>query len=208
MGEDSTVSGLVGKLEKIAEGRYREVFREGKWAVKVVKQYIRKARWFNFPTRLYARVVFGNTDLNAIEYKNYRDCIELLPMNIRDRFLPIMGISETSTGSICRCELVTNSDGSISKTLAEHGHVRDKYFWYILGEVERALLKLEIPYFNISNKNLLVRRDGVDCYPLFVDHKRMGKMSTILQPHAWTEIGAERKIRREFKQLYDRYAIL
>jgi hypothetical protein len=209
MGEDVSVSGLVGRLEKIAEGRYREVFREGKYAVKVVKPYIRKAwGWVNLPTRLYARVAFGNTDLNALEYNNYRNCIELLPVNIRDRFLPIMGVSETQTGSMCRCELVTNADGSISKTLAEHGHVRDKYFWFKLGEVENALLKWEIPYFNISDKNLLVRKDGIDCYPLFVDHKRMGKMCTIMQPNAWTDMGAERKIKREFRRLYLQYAIL
>jgi hypothetical protein len=209
MGEGKNASGLVGKLEKIAEGRYREVYKEGKWAVKVVKPYIRKVwGWVNFPTRLYAKFAFGNTDLNALEYRNYNNCIGLLPLHIRDRFLPIMGVSETPSGSLCRCELVTDADGSISKTLADHGNVRDKHFWYIIGEIESALLKQEIPYFNISDKNLLVRRDGVDCYPMFVDHKRVGKMSTILQPNAWTDIGAERKIRREFKRLYERYAIL
>ncbi len=210
MSEDVSVSGLTEKLQKIGEGRYREVYAEGKHAIKVLKPSIRKGYgWFSlsFPTKLYSNIIFGNSDLNALEYKNFKNYIEYFDPYIKDRFMHIFGFSETETGSVCRCELIKNSDGSISKQLKKYNHVGNGHFWHLMTEVEEALVKYEMPYFNISDTNVLVRQDGNDCVPVFCDHKRVGIIANKFQPNAWTDSGAERKIRREFARLRKRYSI-
>ena len=62
--------------EKIGEGRYRNVYRDGDFALKVVKSHKRKTYFgfpVNIPTWMYLIVKFGFSDFNKHELGNYQN---------------------------------------------------------------------------------------------------------------------------------------
>jgi hypothetical protein len=190
---------------KIGEGRYREVYFVNRGTcAKVLKPGVTKDYGFTqvtFPMRLYQFIKFGIRDFNRYELENYKMLKSVLPKDVRANFQEIYGVSEDRDGTSSICELVRNTDGSVSKSLEAHGAVPDKNFWSEFDNVARLLKDHDIYYFGISASNVLVREERGIKRPVFVDYKRIGCRTYPFQP--WLILPGQRaeKLDRAIEKL-------
>ena len=203
-------SSLERRLEdRIGGGAYREVYREGNLAIKVLKPYVKKDYGLfsiNFPAFLYTKIQFGIEDFNKFEYDNYRQMIGLVPLELRDSFAKIIRVEQNQNGSLSINELVTDADGCVSKTLKQYGEVRNSKFWERFNELEQLFLSNNISLFDINSENILVKElENGDTTPVLVDYKRFGTRTYPFQFGLLTESGVRKKIKRRFARIRDSY---
>ena len=208
MSGETTVSGVIAAGVKIGDGYYREVYRQGNTAGKIVKP-----QWNTLVGKLLLKIKFGTGDLNALEKFNYEHHVAEMPVRIRDYFVHVTGRSFSKSGDLITCELAKNSDGTPAKRLKDYGPVNDRMFWNRIGILEKALIEWEVPFFGINDENVLVREwrepnVGCDKYPIVVDLKRFGYRTTVFQPQVKIKKGFEAKIHRAFARLSEEYKMV
>ena len=99
------------QLDKIGEGRHREVFRlNDRYAFKVLKPEIKRSYGpihnITIPANIYTRLRVGTTDFNQFEYEKYREFIERVPDEMRNRFSHIHSVGEIEERSFSISDLV------------------------------------------------------------------------------------------------------
>ena len=181
MGRISTATLKFGDLtleNKIGEGNHREVYLEDGLVYKAPKPYVRR-RYGPFhitiPSSVYSLYELGAIDLNKFEYANYLRIISQVPNELKDSFVQIFGVitSPEDNSSLALTELVTNFDGSVSKTLSEYGTVTNPEFWERFDTIEKLFVGRDIPYFDIREGNIAVKEleDG-NMVPVLIDYKK------------------------------------
>jgi hypothetical protein len=207
--EIPTVSGVIAAGIRIGNGDYREVYRQGNTAGKIVKP-----QWKTLVGKLLLKVKFGTDDINALEKFNYEHYVAQIPVRIRDYFISVTGRSFSKSGDLITCELAANSDGTPAKRIKDYGlgGISDRMFWDRMGILEKVLIDWEIPFFGINAENVLVREwkelnVGCDKYPIVVDLKRFGYRTTVFQPQVKLKKGFEAKIHRAFDRLRQEYNV-
>jgi len=153
------------------------------------------------PLNLYTLLKFGASDVNVLEFKNYKRMMDTLPADTHQYFARILGIEENNGRSVSICELVENADGGISKTLKDTGRIADNDFWEHLEFVRQRLLEYGVPYFGTGKGNVLVKNDGISLLPVFVDVKCVGANMYLFQPWLHFKSMRERKINHAFDKL-------
>lgn len=197
--------GEIRLEDKIAEGRFREVFLVSETeCAKVLKPVLSKRYGFfsvSFPMRPYTSLKFGIDDLNIAEMQNYERMMEVLPEEVHKYFAGIKKIERQAGHNLSVCELIRDSDGKISKTMKTAGKICCNEFWEIIDHIEILLIAREIPYFGVHDRNILARTSGTLMEPVFVDHKRFGQLTFPFQPWLYTGAGIKAKLAREFRRL-------
>jgi len=194
----------------VGEGTYRRVFDVGpKLVGKEVKSTKgKKIFLFNvkFPMRLYnaLKLVFG--DINKDAYRKYLALSKLLPENLAENFGRIRGLRKQGRKSILLMDKVRDFDRSTSKNLSQTGPIESEYFWRKMDEIERFLIEKNIPFFSITQGNIMVRwLNQRDCEPVFIDIKRMGLKYYPDQPWLAAKTFSTKKKRKAFSRIRERY---
>jgi len=206
--EKTTVSGVIAAGVKIGGGKYREVYRQGETAAKIVKP-----KWETRIGRMRLWIKFGTSDLNKLEKFNYDNYIASLPVVVSDYFAHITGRSCSQSGDLVICELAKNSDKTPARRLKDYGSINDLMFWNRISILEKALIEWKVPFFGINDENVLVREwrelnVGYERYPIIVDLKRCGYRTTVFQPQVQIKKGFEAKIHRAFDKLRKEYKVV
>ena len=205
---------VMGELtldNRIGNGHYRETYRDGFLLYKVGKSHIRKRIGpFNlyFPSSLYTLIVFGTTDINSMEYKNYLDIIGKVPEPLRDSFAQIFGVFQSNGKMISINETVANHDGRVSPSLKVHGYVSNPYFWSRMAELEELFTSKDLTFFNINGGNIVVKEleDGSKI-PVFIDYKRTGVRNYPLQLNLLLESERVKRTKNKFSRIREKYQI-
>ncbi len=196
------------KAVKIGEGRYREVFRVGDYALKILKPHVRKNYGFfhvDFPSHLYTKHKFGIGDFNQFEYDMFRDFIERVPAELRERFAHIHSVGEIKGRSYSLSDMVINEDGSLSSTLTQHGELDNYDFWRQIDELEVVLAEKSIPIMDICGENIIVQEVDGKVAPVLIDFKRYGGRTYPVQIWLSSEKQLIRKMQRRFQKLRELY---
>jgi len=166
------------ELEKVGEGAYREVYRTGKKALKVLRKYRTKSYLlfsYKYPMKLYLKLKFGFEDFNQYEYENYQTFKSLISNELHSNFAKIYTILKKDNIPTLSSELIQDFDGVVSKSLKAYGPVDDKGFWNKLNLLVEFLIENEIFLLDLRPENILVRKkiEGT-LEPVFFDYKRLG----------------------------------
>jgi len=202
--QDASVDLNLFPEDKIGEGRYREVYRVGKTAVKLIKPFIRKNYGVfsvDLPTNAYTKIKFGVEDFNLVEYENYRNLIQSVPRELRRNFADIYWTGVLNGRSASVSDLVCDCDGNLSKNLGSFGRVEDDFFWERMEMLEKELLRNPVTLLDIRAENIMVKNDGRNLVPVFVDYKRCGAQSYTFQPWLISKEQQKKKIARRFRRL-------
>jgi len=193
---------------KIGEGKYREVYRLRDFAIKMLKPSIRKDYGLfhiNFPSQLYTKHKFGIADFNQFEYDMFKEFIERVPVEFRDRFAHIHSVGQIDGKSYSLSDLVINRDGSLSKTLAQYGEIESYDFWSQIEELEGVLTDNSIPIMDIRGENVMVQETSEGVAPVFIDFKRYGRRTYPVQFWLFLEKQLVAKMQRRFERLRELY---
>ena len=200
----------LGNLnEKISEGRFRDVYRYNDLVVKKPKPYIIKRFRFievRIPTALYTLVNYAIRDLNKYEYKQYQSIISKIPPDLHKCFAKVHEPIKNKRTSYSINQLVIDHGGQISKTLSEHGKVKDKQFWSLIDELEKRFSENRIFYFSVGSPNICVNRqaDG-RLIPVLIDYKRSGIRTFWRQLPLFFPYFSRQKMRRRFQKLREQF---
>ncbi len=185
------------ELEKIGEGRYREVYKWEKYALKVLRSHITKQCGpitITIPTRMHLRFNCGIEDFNAHEFENYQTMMQKIPQEYRAAFNSIHTHGALEQQSASLSDIVYNADGSRAKSLFFTGTVEDPSFWKALRELHDMLFENKIFLMDVRAQNILVQ----DNKPILFDYKRLGATTYPMQP--WLQM-TNQKIRRMQRRL-------
>jgi hypothetical protein len=193
---------------KIGEGGYREVFQTDD---ETCAKFLRRTREKNygpfsiaFPMRPYTLLKFGTSDFNELELQNYNYLMSRVPESSHQYFARINGLETIDGQSVSICQLIRDSDGSISKSLKKFGPVDSVEFWDSIEHLRKIILDLGIPYFGVNADNIVVRQEESRVKPVFVDYKRVGMRTYPFQPWVCMRGKKAKKINRLFGRL-DKY---
>jgi len=193
---------------KIGEGKYREVYRVRDFAIKMLKPSVRKNYGFfhiDFPSQLYTKHKFGIGDFNEFEHDMFREFIERVPVEFRDKFAHIHSVGEIDGKSYSLSDLVINGDGNLSRTLAQTGAVSSYDFWSQIEELEGVLTDNTIPIMDIRGENIMVQEKSAGVVPVFIDFKRYGGRTYPVQFWLSSEKQLIAKMKRRFERLRELY---
>jgi hypothetical protein len=193
---------------KIGEGKYREVYRVGNFAIKMLKHSVRKNYGFfhvDFPSQWYTKHKFGIKDFNQFEYDMFREFIERVPVDFRDRFAHIHSVGKIDGKSYSLSDLAINGDGNPSKTLAQYGEIGSYNFWSQIEELEGVLTDNSIPIMDIRGENIMVQETSEGVAPVFIDFKRYGGRTYSVQFWLSSEKQLVAKMQRRFERLRELY---
>lgn len=198
----------ISERKKIGEGRYREIFRVGDEALKLMKPYVRKDYGLfhvNFPAELYTKHKFGISDFNRFEYESYMGFIERIPKEFRGMFSRVHSFGRHNNRSFSLSDLVVNSDNEISKPLSEYGQVDNLKFWEKITRLEEMLVSEKVPLLDIRGENIVVREEKGELTPVVIDFKRYGRRTYPMQIWLLSEQKLIGKMRRRFQRLKEMY---
>lgn len=193
---------------KIGEGRYREVFRLGDQAFKILKPCVRKEYSFfhvDFPAELYTKYKFGIPDFNQFEYEVYKDFIKSIPEDFKGMFVHIHKVGRYGNRSFSLSDLVVDGNCEVSKSLLEHKPVEDQKFWERLDCMEEVLASRNVPILDIRGENIVVKEERGELFPVMIDYKRYGNKSYPMQVWLLSEQRLIGKMRRRFRRLREVY---
>ena len=199
----------LAKAEKIGQGRYREVFRMGDLALKVLKSHVRKNYGLfhiDYPMKVYTKYKFGIADFNQFEFEMYQGFIDRIPLNLRNRFYRIHSVDNVGGRSYLLADLVLDDDGSLSKPLSKQGK-SDNHFWERVKELEEVLIDKEVPVLDIRGENILVQNTAQGVIPVMVDYKRFGRKTYPFQFGLSSKKSMIKKQRRRFQRLREQYQL-
>ncbi len=194
--------------EKIGEGQYREVFRSGPFALKLLKKFRVRERWrhaWQLPLQPYVEEKYGIEDLNQHEFENYRKLAEVAPADLRGNFCIVHWAGYHQGHSVSLSDLTVNDDGGLAQPLVREGRVLDPEFWRALNKIEALLLDTGLFFTGINPDNILVRKkDGVT-QPVIVDYKWLGREAYPLQFWLRCRAGLVKKIAGKFETIRLRF---
>lgn len=194
--------------EKIGEGQYREVFRSGPFAVKLLKKFRVRERWFHAaprPLQPYVEEKYGIEDLNQHEFDHYRRLAEVVPAELRGNFCAVHWAGYHQGQSVSLSDLVINDDGRLAQPLAREGRILDPEFWSALDKIEMLLLDAGLFFTGINPDNLLVRKKGGVIQPVIVDYKWLGREAYPLQFWLRCRSGLVKKMSGKFRAIREGY---
>jgi len=172
--------------------------------VGIVEKRLR-ARRESAVRRLYDRLKFGR-DPNATEFRNFIKYFSRVPPEIADSFAKILRFKRKKDGTVLEMEFVQDFDGQRSRTVRETGQISDPHFWERFQQVIDFFVENDIPFFNLSPGNVLVKRTTPKrSIPVFVDYKRMGLRSFPNQLVLLFKWGRRKKIQRKAQRLVQKY---
>ena len=195
--------------EKISEGRFRDVYRYNDLVIKKPKPYIIKrfrSIEVRIPTALYTLVNYAIRDFNKYEYKQYQSIVSKIPSDLHKCFAKVHKPIKNKRTSYSINQLVIDHGGQISKTLSEHGKVKDKQFWSLIAELEKQFSENRIFYFSVGSPNICVNRqaDG-RLIPVLIDYKRSGIRTFWRQLPLFLPYFSRQKMRRRFQKLREQF---
>jgi hypothetical protein len=188
----------------IGEGRYRDVYAVGNEAVKVIKQFIRKDYGLfriDYPAPFYIKHKFGIEDFNRFELDSYNQLMKHVPPGYTDSFSRIHRVVQKEGRSISISDLIRDSDGTLSKSLSDHGPVKDLEFWRRMSALRTLLLDNEIHLMDITGENIMVKKTEEYALPVIVDYKRYGTNTYPFQFWMLSKNEREKRIQRRFMRL-------
>lgn len=193
---------------KIGEGKFREVFSVGDFAVKIIKPSFKKNYGLfsvNLPTHKYTKYKFGILDFNEYEFKVYKEFIDRVPEELRNSFYQIYSVLHNEGKSYLIAQLIKDSNGQISRSMSKSGFIQEKSFWERIDQLENLLIEKDIPLLELNGANILVQNLGNTTIPVFTDYKRFGSRTYPAQ--FWLVSRSERakKIKRRFQILRDKH---
>ena len=193
---------------KIGEGKFREVYAlDNNIALKLLKgTFLKKYSFFSIslPTAEYTKYKFGIDDFNVHEYETFQKFIDFIPQNYQTSFAKPLMVGEFLGRSAIITQLVKNIDGSISKSLKNHGTINDPNFWRKFDELEQILSDNKIYMLDIHDINILVQYSDSGTVPVFFDYKRLGNQTYPFQ-FLITNGQLMDKMDRRFKRLKMEY---
>jgi hypothetical protein len=191
---------------KIGEGRYREAYRLGNRVYKVLKPTLTKHYGpfsKKFDIENYTRNKFGIDDFNQYEFDSYRSIIGRIPNAYHDMFAHVRAVYYVGDRSVSISDLVINSDGQVSKTLAQGLPQNKSGFLHRLDDLELLLYANSIPLLDIRAENIVVREQLGESTPVIVDFKKYGSRVFPFQPWLKLEVLLRHKMMRRFNRLKD-----
>ncbi len=204
-------TGIFVKENLIGRGAIREAYLSEDFVLKVMQPNARINKKMHFhrvsiPTQEFVRNRYQIEDFNRYEFEQYRRLIQQVPANLLDSFARILGVKEVQGRSTSINELVTDADGSISRTLADNGPISEKEFWDRVDELEQFFLERGILHLGFDERNIVVRRKD-EVLPVIVDYKRMGKNVHPRTIGMLFSYGIRRKIKYKFRKVREKYKI-
>ena len=193
----------------IGEGRYRLLYRAENYAVKVLKNHVRKhfgSFSVSVPLSLDLFFKFGTVNLNCAEQSNYIALMQRVPEELADSFGKILWVDQTNSVNASICALVADADGTPSKTLKQSGIVESSAFWKRMNALETFFIESGAIYSEGEPANILVRQLPCgEALPVIVDYKRIC-MSPYLA-RFWQGIDTIRRqrIKRKFAEFKRKY---
>ncbi len=186
-------------------GRFREVYvvgPEGKHIAKLPRPIIHKKYPFGtvpMPGPAYTLLKFGNTNINKVEFENYK----ALPNSVRDVYTPKCRLIK----GVLIEERVFDGDGTPSRSIDEHiaaGETLDnEHFWKEVDTLRETLLADKAYLLGVfyGGSNIMVQKISPEVWkPVMVDFKRLGRRSYPFQPHLWSDANLEKKFLRQFER--------
>ena len=196
--------------KRIGTGKYRRVSTLG--PNKVVKQMrSRRVKHYGpvtikYPMRLYHLLKFGTKDMNRLEQKNYQKVIKNASRQLRTSFAGIIGIRTHKGRSILIMEKIKDYNRETSKSMNKTGKIKSKAFWKRMESIENYLLQNNIPLFDITAANIMVKKiSEKNSIPVLIDFKRLGTRTYPFQPQYALKPFARGKVRRQFTRLREQY---
>ncbi|MCR4325385.1 MAG: hypothetical protein NUV59_01085 [Patescibacteria group bacterium] len=197
-------------LRHNSKSRYRDTFLVGPdkdHVAKTPKTSIEKKYSLgtvHYPSSAYTLLKFGKTNINEVDYENYK----ALPSTVREQFAASTRIIQ---GVIVQ-ERVMNFDGapslSVEEETREHGRIENTSFWEKIDELRRVFLAEERPLLGVFHRgsNILVRKASAEEWlPVIVDFKRLGARSYPLQPNLILRDELRKKFLRQFEAFEKEY---
>ncbi len=202
----------LSSQQRIGQGRFREVYGIGDGlCIKILKPIILKSYGAGvsipIPGRLYTLLKYRVADINETEYANYQKVMYLVPTELHHYFGHLHGVIQTAAyGSVLAAEMITNSDGSISRDL-HHEVVHEQEFWQGIDAVSQTFRELNIPHFGIGSGNFVVRRNADHgLHPVLIDYKKIGANFFPFQPWNYLSYCSSRKVDRIFERLKEKFS--
>ncbi len=195
-------------LEKIGEGRYREVYCDGNLCFKFPKKYLLKRYCgyeLKYPLQRYSQYKFGIRDINVYELEIFRHVTSTLDSPLLKQIVSLSDIQETTRGQALVGELIMNSDGSVARSLRSYKGATNRKFWETLREICFSLENKGFSYFGLSDENVVVRETSEGVEPVVVDLKRIGRRMLPFQPLLLFRGVRQSKIQRALERLYEEY---
>lgn len=195
---------------KIGEGKFREVFSVGDFAVKTMKPHFRKNYVLfevNLPTPLYTKYKFGIPDFNDHELFVYNGFIDRVPEELKNSFYQIHSVMHDGSASYLVAQLIKDSDGNVSLPLSKRGNVQDASFWKRIDQLEDLLIEQDIPLMDLNDAHVAVQNLGDSNVPVFTNYKRLGSRTYPAQFWLVSRNERTKKIRRRFQTLRDKHQV-
>lgn len=177
---------------KLGEGKYREVFCYKGKAVKFLKQRPNNKNKVD--------------DFNELEYENYCNFIEKVPLKFKINFAIIEWTGKINGKSASISDLIINDDGSVARSIAETGKIKDEFFWATLEKIEDLLIDSDIPLLDIRGENIIAQKIENRFNPVFIDFKRFGANTYPFQPWLRFKYQRMKKIQRRFRRMKEIYS--
>ncbi len=196
--------------EKIGEGRYREVYREGDKALKFLKPNVIRNYGplkIIIPTKLYTFFNFGISDFNRFEYEKYKEFENKIPEEFEHNFSKIYGIEKRGKESVSISDLTLNWDKTLSKPLSKYGLLDDEDFWKEIDRLEEMLIERDIMILDIRGENILVKETSEAKSPVLIDYKRYGGR-TYRKQFIFSRPQLIKKLKRKFQRLRELHKIV
>lgn len=206
---DTLTDDLFCSTNKIREGPHREVYLVEDSIVKVLKPFRRKNYGMfhiTFPTGLYTLLKFGIKDFNEYEQSMYNQLMSATPKDYHRNFSTVYETGYHNGRSISISELVYDSNGNISPSIADCGQIPNQSFWKRLKELEEMFVSIRFYPMDLEAKNILVRSDEARGWePVFIDFKRIGARTYPFQAGFYYKPKLIERMRRKFVRLRDKH---
>ncbi|MBW3002262.1 PhoP regulatory network YrbL family protein [Candidatus Woesearchaeota archaeon] len=194
----------------IGQGAVREAYICGDFVLKVMKPnlHIRKKVFMGrveIPAEQHLKKRYKIDDFNTYEFTQYLQLMQKVPAYLLNSFAKIIGVKEIQGRSVSINDLVRDTDGSISRTLADNGPIADEEFWERMGELEQFFLREEILHLGVDDRNILVRTTEEGTLPVIIDYKRMGKNVRPRTIGMLFAYGRAAKTRKKFQAMREKY---
>lgn len=119
---------------------------------------------------------------NRLEWENYQRYFANVPRPLRRYFATLSRNRVMRGGRVHQIRIVKDFDGAVSRSLRTTGPIQNEYFWKCFAELREWLRKQEIPFYDFSPRNILVKKlTPTNWIPVVVDYELVGSHSIPLQ---------------------------
>jgi len=150
---------------------------------------------------MIARKKYGIKDMLKYELDNHRKILAKVPQKMRNNFVTIHGIKNTSSGDRALVmDLVTDDTGKIAKNLDANTRPLNPGFFLTLERIRREVfLRHSLDHFGIACRNILVRTPKS---PVIIDFQNT---RIRYRGQFWLRIPyfVRQKVTRKFQRVYN-----